>query len=103
MLGLSDNRKALENINCGQGNSQFLQALDVLTYFLPNPHENLVFQIGGLFTRLQHLSLNPCQFLCPETLRIFQCRLAEEMARYMSQLGISHMEVVTVFFIIINL
>ena len=95
--------KALQDIYSCQGLCQGLQALDVFACFLANPHENLVFQISRFFMRLQHLSLNPGQLLRSETLRIFQGRLAKEMTGNMSQLRIGHMEIVTIFFIVINL
>ena len=95
--------KALQDIYSCQRLCQGLQSLDVFASFLANPHENLVFQISRFFTRLQHLSLNPGQLLRSETLRIFQGRLAKEMTRHMSQLRIGHMEIVTIFFIVINL
>ena len=103
MLLLCYRSKALQDIYSCQRLCQGLQALDVFASFLANPHENLVFQISRFFTRLQHLSLNPGQLLRSETLRIFQGRLAEEMTRHMSQLGIGHMEIVTIFFVVINL
>ena len=103
MLLLCHNCKGLQNIDGCNGPSQLLQATDILLNLLANPHENLVLQISRLITRLQHLPFDLSQLFRSIPLRILQGRLTEEMTRHIAQIGIGHMEIVTVFFIVINL
>ena len=103
MLLLRHNCKCLQNIDGCNGPSQLLQATDILLNLLANPQENLVLQISRLITRLQHLPFNLSQLFRSIALRVFQGRLTEKMVRHIAQIGIGHMEIVAVFFVVINL
>ena len=102
MLGFGYHCEGLEDIDSREGLGQRLEPSDVFFHLLTDAHEDFVFQIGRLIPRFQHLALDFGQFFCAIAFRIFQGSLAEEMIWDLAEIGIGHVEIVTVFFVVIN-